>query len=43
MKRSHTYNGAVSSYNVNILNDFNPELQFKDTESAVRKTNIFIN
>ena len=29
MKRSHTYNGAASSYNVDILNDFNPELQFK--------------
>ena len=35
-KRSHPYKGYASSYNVDILNSFNSELQRKDTESAVR-------
>ena len=26
----------ASSYNVEILNSFNPELQIKDTKSAIR-------
>ena len=35
-ERSHAYKGYVSSYNVDILNPFNPRLQPKDTESAIR-------
>ena len=30
-KRSHAYQRYASSYNFNILNSFNPELQLKDT------------
>ena len=33
-KRTHTFKCYVSTYNVDILNSFNPELQFKDTECA---------
>ena len=36
MKRSHVYKGYENTYNVEIMNSFNPELQLKDTESAVR-------
>ena len=35
-KRSHAYKGYVSSYNVETLNSFNPELQLQDTKSAIR-------
>ena len=35
-KRVHAFKGFVSSYNVEILNSFNPELQLKDTESAIK-------
>ena len=35
-KRSHSYKGYASFYNFNILNSFNPEIQLKDTESAIR-------
>ena len=35
-KEFYAYKGYASSYNVNILNSFNTELQLKDTESAVR-------
>ena len=35
-KRSHAYKGHASTYNVEILNFFNPEFQFKDTESAIK-------
>ena len=34
-KRSHGYNSYASTYSVNILNYLNPELQLKDTESAI--------
>ena len=34
IKRSHAFNGYASSYNVEIMNSVNPELQFNDTESA---------
>ena len=34
--RSHVYKGYTSPYNVDILNSFNPKLQLKDTESAIR-------
>ena len=32
-KPSHSYKGYASSYNVDILDSFNPELQLKDTKS----------
>ena len=34
-KESHAYKGCASTYNVEILNSFNPDLQPKDTESAI--------
>ena len=36
-KRAHAFKGFASSCNVEILNSFNPELQLKDTESAIKK------
>ena len=35
-KRSHTYKGYSSTYNVEIVNSFNSELQLKDNKSAIR-------
>ena len=35
-KRSHAYKGCGSTYNVDILNSFNLELQLKNTESEIR-------
>ena len=35
-KRSPAYKGYASTYSVKILNPFNPELQLKDTESAIK-------
>ena len=35
-KQEHTLVGYASTYNVEILNSFNPEVQLKDTESAVK-------
>ena len=35
-KRIHAFKGFASSYNVEILNSFNPELQLKDSQSAVK-------
>ena len=35
-KRSHVYRGHASICNIVILNSFNPELQLKDNESAIR-------
>ena len=40
-KPSDAYKVDGSSYYVNILNSFNPELQLKETELAVR-TNLLI-
>ena len=34
-KWAHAFKDYLSSYNVKILNSFNPELQLKDTESAI--------
>ena len=34
--RAHAFNGFASSYNVEILNYFNSELQLKATESAIK-------
>ena len=36
IKRAHALKGYASSDNVEILNSFNPELQLKDTESAIK-------
>ena len=30
------FKGYASTYNVEILNSFNPELQLKDTESVIK-------
>ena len=35
-KRTHAFKSSASTYNVEILNSFNPELQIKDTESAIK-------
>ena len=35
-KREHEFRGFASTFNVEILNSFNPELQLKDTESAIK-------
>ena len=35
-KREHDFKGYANTYNDEILNSFNPELQLKDTESAVK-------
>ena len=34
-KQSHAFKGYVYTYNVEILNSFNPELQLKNTESGI--------
>ena len=36
IKRAHAFKGFASSYNVDILNSSNLELQLKDTESAIK-------
>ena len=36
-KRAHIFKGFASSYNVDILNYSNPEIQLEDTESAFKK------
>ena len=35
-KQSHAFKGYASSYNVEILNSSNPELQLKDTEFSMK-------
>ena len=35
-KLAHAFNGYASSYNVEILNPFNPDLQPKDNEPAIK-------
>ena len=35
-KRSHVHKGYTSTYDVDILNFFNLELQFKDTETVIK-------
>ena len=35
-KQKHAFKGFESTYHVEILNAFNPELQLKDTESAIK-------
>ena len=34
--REHTFKSYASTYNVEILNSFNSELQLNDTESAIK-------
>ena len=41
-KLSHVYKHYASTYNVEILNSFNPELQFKDIESAIKNKLTFL-
>ena len=36
-KQAHAFEGYASSYNAEILNSFNSELQLEDTESAIKK------
>ena len=36
IKRAHAFKGFASSYNVDIFNSSNLELQLKDTESAIK-------
>ena len=35
-KWAHAFKGLSSSYNAEILDSFDPELQLKDTESAIK-------
>ena len=35
-KQTRAFKGYVSSYNVEILNSFNPELQLRGSESAIK-------
>ena len=35
-KGEHAFKGFASTYHVEILNSFNPELQLKDTESVIK-------
>ena len=35
-KRAHVFKRYASTYNVEISNSFNPELQLKDNESAIK-------
>ena len=35
-KQAHDFKGFASSYNVEILNSFDPELHIKDTEFAIK-------
>ena len=35
-KQVHAFNCYASSYNLQALNSFNPELQLKDTEYAIK-------
>ena len=39
-KREHAFKGYASTYNVETLNSFNPELQLKDAESAIKSNLI---
>ena len=39
-KREHAFKGYARTYNDEILNSFNPKLQLKDTESAIKSNLI---
>ena len=36
IKRKDAFKGYASTYNVEVLNSFNPELQLKDAEFAIK-------
>ena len=36
IKQAHAFKGYASSYNAEILNSFNPELQLNDAEFAIK-------
>ena len=36
IKRAHVFKNYAHTYNVEILNFFNPDLQFKNTEVAIK-------
>ena len=40
IKRFHAYKSFASTYSLEIFNSFNHELQFKDTEHAIRNNLI---
>ena len=35
-KSAHAFKNYTNSYNFEVLNSFNPELQLKDTQSAIK-------
>ena len=35
-KQAYAFKGLASSFDVEILNSFNPDLHLKDTESAIK-------
>ena len=39
-KQEHAFKGYASTYNIETLNSFNPELQLKDVESAIKSNLI---
>ena len=39
-KWEHVFEGFASTHSVKILNSFNPKLQLKDTESAIKSSLI---
>ena len=41
-KWKHAFKGFASSYNAEILNSFNPDLQVKDTDSAIKNKLIYL-
>ena len=41
-KQSHAYKGYKSTCNIDLLNSFNPELQLKDSESAIKKIRKYL-
>ena len=41
-KRAHAFKGFASSYNDKILNSFDPDLQLKDIEAAIKNKLIHL-
>ena len=41
MKQSQAYKGYASTYSVEIFNFLNPELQLKNTESAIKNNLMY--
>ena len=42
MKQSHAYKGYASTYSVKVSIFLNPELQLKNTESAIKNKLIYL-